>query len=276
MERKKMISVSMAVLLSAVVLASVLGPEQIARYKDKATLNQIIVEESDSANEGYRYTLSSNEKLFLLSKCLEHQALQENELSAGPGAESSDVDYGELMGAYAFVMNRQGPSGREITAEEIFQICNQEINILRGRGVLPDEVREVEPASYSAVLYSAIDVLEPQNNMSVWKVSLSTSHQNTDKANRLIDAYIDAVSGRIYEFYVRTESTWAQMQPEKMVEEWGNYIGLTGQEAYESVNPLLETTPNYIKYRFPGIEGGSTVVTIGFYEGINELFIKIT
>ena len=29
MERKKMISVSMAVLLSAVVLASVLGPEQI-------------------------------------------------------------------------------------------------------------------------------------------------------------------------------------------------------------------------------------------------------
>ena len=46
----------MAVLLSAVVLASVLGPEQIARYKDKATLNQIIVEESDSANEGYRYT----------------------------------------------------------------------------------------------------------------------------------------------------------------------------------------------------------------------------
>jgi len=133
MERKKMISVSMAVLLSAVVLASVLGPEQIARYKDKATLNQIIVEESDSANEGYRYTLSSNEKLFLLSKCLEHQALQENELSAGPGAESSDVDYGELMGAYAFVMNRQGPSGREITAEEIFQICNQEINILRGK-----------------------------------------------------------------------------------------------------------------------------------------------
>ncbi len=275
MERKKMISISMAVLLPAVVLASVLGPEQIARYKDKATLNQIIVEESDSANEGYRYTLSSNEKLFLLSKCLKHQALQENELSAGPGAESSDMDYGELMGAYAFVMNRQGPSGREITAEEIFQICNQEINILRGRGVLPDKVREVEPASYSAVLYSAIDVLEPQNNMPVWKVSLSTSQQNADKTNRLIDAYIDAVTGRIYGFYVRTESVWSEIEPKKMVELWSDYLGLTGLTDYDSSNPLLETTPDFEKYCFPGTEEGNTIVTVGFYEGINELFLKI-
>lgn len=263
--------------LTMLVLAgSILGPEQLARYKDHGILNQIMVEETNESSEGYRYTLNSNEKLYLLSECLNHQVLPESELSALTRIPASDVDYENLIGSYSFVVNRQGPSGKEITGEEIYEVCNREIGMLKERGVLPDSVKEVRSSSYDAVLYSAIDVLEPQNNMSVWKVSLSTSNQNTDKANRLIDAYIDAVSGRIYEFYVRTESTWAQMQPEKMVEEWEDYIGLTGREAYESVNPLLETTPNYVKYRFPGIEGGSTVVTIGFYEGINELFIKIT
>ena len=126
------------------------------------------------------------------------------------------------------------------------------------------------------MLYSAIDVLEPQNNMAVWRVSLSTSHQNADKANRLIDAYIDADSGKIYSFYARTDSLWSQMDPEEMMDAWGGYLGLTGREAYDSDNPLMETTPDFVKYRFPGMEERSTIVTIGFYEGINELFIKLT
>ena len=36
------------------------------------------------------------------------------------------------------------------------------------------------------------------------------------------------------------------------------------------------TTPYYIKYQVPGMDGGNTIVTIGFYEGINELFLKIS
>lgn len=259
-----------------ILTISILGPEQLARYKDHAVLNQIVIEEADGSSEGYRYTLNSNEKLFLLSECLNHQVLPESELSAMTKAMSADMDYESLIGSYSFIINRQGPSGKEITSEEIYEVCNREIEILKERGIVPDGVKGITPSSYDAVLYSAIDVLEPQNNMSVWKVSLSTSHQNTDKANRLIDAYIDAVSGRMYEFYVRTEKIWTEMEPEEMMDEWSDYMGLSGREEYESVNPLLETTPNYMKYRFPGIEGRSTVVTIGFYDGINELFIKIT
>lgn len=274
MERKK--KIYMAVLLAVVVLLSVLGPEQLAKYKDKSMLNRITVEEAENGNEGYRYKLSGNEKLYLLSRCLEHQVLPESELSARTRAESSDVDYEELMGSYAFVVNRQGPSGKEITEEEIFGTCDRELDLLKKAGILPDEVRQVEPSAYDAVLYSAIDVLEPQNNLAVWKVSLSTSQQNADKANRMIDAYVDADTGKIYGFYVRTETTWNKMEPEKMAEEWGAYLGLTGMEAYTSSNPLLETASDYVKYRVPGIDEGSTVVTLGFYEGINELFLKIT
>lgn len=266
--------IAVPVLAGCVLLLSVLGPEQLASYQDRGTLNRITVEETEEASEGYRYTLNSNEKLFLLAECLSHQVLPESEQSAMTRTGSSSMDYEGLLGTYAFVVNRQGPSEREITDAEIFKICNRELESLKELGVMPEDVREVEPSSYSAVLYSAIDVLEPQNNMSVWRVSLSTSHQNADKANRLIDAYIDADSGKIYSFYARTDRSWEELEPEGMVEEWSAYLGLTGQEVYEAENPLLETTPNFYKYRFPGMDEGSTIVTIGFYEGIHELFLK--
>lgn len=261
-----------------ILLMAVLGPEHIARYKDRGILNEITREETEGMNQGYRYTLSSNEKLYLLSECLSRQVLPESELSAVTRAESdnSTQGYEGLMGSYAFVTNRQGPSEKEIADEEIFAICNQELAALKELGVLSESVKEVEPSSYSAVLYSAIDVLEPRNNMAVWRVSLSTSQQNADKANRLIDVYIDADSGKIYSFYARTGSLWSQMEPEQIMDAWGGYLGLTGREVYDSENPLMETTPDFVKYRFPGMEERSTIVTLGFYEGINEVFIKLT
>lgn len=278
MEQRKVKGLAVAAVTALILLAAVLGPEQIARYKDRGILNEITREETEGLNQGYRYTLSSNEKLYLLSECLSRQVLPESELSAVTRAESdnSAQGYEGLMGSYAFVTNRQGPSEKEIADEEIFAICNQELAALKELGVLSESVKEVEPSSYSAVLYSAIDVLEPQNNMAVWRVSLSTSQQNADKANRLIDVYIDADSGKIYSFYARTDNLWSQMEPEQIMDAWGGYLGLTGREVYDSENPLMETTPNFVKYRFPGMEERSTIVTLGFYEGINEVFIKLT
>ena len=278
MEQKKVKDLAVIAVTILILLAAVLGPEQMARYKDRGILNQITREETEGLYQGYRYTLSSNEKLYLLSECLSRQVLPESELSAVTRAETdnSTQGYEGLMGSYAFVTNRQGPSDKEIADEEIFSICNQELETLKELGILSEKVKEVDPSSYTAVLYSAIDVLEPQNNMAVWRVSLSTSQQNADKGNRLIDAYIDADSGKIYSFYARTDSLWTQMEPDQIMDAWGGYLGLTGREAYDSENPLMETTPDFVKYRFPGMEERSTVVTIGFYEGINEWFIKLT
>lgn len=275
MTRKKRRDLIILFTTVVILLASIFGPEQMARYKDRGMMNQITVEETEKSSAGYRYSLNSNEKLWLLSECLNHQVLPESELSAMTRIASPEMDYEELMGTYAFVVNRQGPSGPEIPDDRIYEICNQEIGILKDRQILPESVREVDASSYDAVLYSAIDVLEPQNNMSVWKVSLSTSQQNADKTNRLIDTYVDASTGKLYGFYVRTETTWSELDPEHMIEAWSSYLGLTGREAYESENPLMETASEYLKFRFPGMKDRSTVVTIGFYEGINELFIKI-
>lgn len=257
-----------------IVLLSVFGPEALARYNDRRILGEIHAEAVEQAGEGYRYTLNANEKVYILSRCLSSQSLPESEQNAL--TQTDTVNYPDLEGNYAFVLNRRGPSGKEITEEEIYETCNRGIASLQELGILPDGIGETDDASYDATLYSAIDIPEPGNNVSVWKVSLSTSQKNTNRENRLIDAYIDADTGNIYEFYVRTKLTWDEIDPDYIVEQWREYMGLTAPEVLQSDNPLLETTPYFKKYVFSGMGDETTIVTVGFYDGIQELFLKIS
>lgn len=276
MKNKGLISAAFLLFAGLVLVLSVWGPEALAKYKDKDILNEIHAETVEKAGEGYRYTLNANEKLYILSSCLSSQTLPESELNSMTRTDAAGIGYQDLEGTYAFVINHRGPSGKEITDEEIYETCNKGLDMLKELGILPDQIKEVDAASYDATLYSAIDVLEPRNNVAVWKMSLSNSQKNANKENRLIDAYIDADDGKIYEFYVRTNLLWEDIDTDAVIEKWRNYMGLSSPEAYESDNPLLETTPYFKKYVFSGMGEGKTVVTIGFYEGINELFLKIS
>lgn len=272
--KQYILNLALLALTAVVVVLSIWGPETLATYKDGGMLDQIRTQEEETGGEGYRYQLSRNEKLYILSQCLNSQSMPGTEQSS----QTKDVEaaYQELAGTYAFVVNHNGPSGQEITDEEIYETVNTGLAALKDLGILPDAVKEVSADSYEATLYSAIDVPEPRNNVAVWKMSLSGSLQNANKENRLLDAYIDADDGKIYEFYVRSQLKWEQIDPDALVEAWSGYMGLTAPEAYETDNPLLETTPYYKKYVFSGPGGDRTVVTVGFYDGIDELFLKIT
>lgn len=273
--KKSTINLTLLAFAAMAVALSIWGPEALAAYKDRSILNQIRVREEETAGEGYRYQLNGNEKLYILSQCLNNQTIPESELNAL--ARESENEYQDLtMGTYAFVVNRRGPTGQEITDEEIYTTCNEGLNTLKELEILPESIMDVASSYYEATLYSAIDVPEPRNNVSVWKLSLSSSQLNANKENRLIDAYIDADDGKIYEFYVRTSLRWEDIDTDALIEKWRNYMGLTAPEEYETDNPLLETTPYYKKYVFDGIGEERTIVTIGFYEGINELFLKIS
>ncbi len=272
--KQYILNLALLALTAAVVVLSIWGPEALATYKDRGVLDRIRTQEEETGGEGYRYQLSRNEKLYILSQCLNSQSMPGTEQSS----QTKDVEtaYQELAGTYAFVVNHNGPSGQEITDEEIYETVNAGLAALKDLGILPDAVKEVNADSYEVTLYSAIDVPEPRNNVAVWKMSLSGSLQNANKENRLLDAYVDADDGKINEFYVRSQLKWEQIDPDALVEAWSGYMGLTAPEAYETDNPLLETTPYYKKYVFSGPGGERTVVTVGFYDGIDELFLKIT
>lgn len=253
---------------------AVWGPEAMAQYRDREILNRIQSQETESGMEGYRFSLSSNDKIYILSECLNNQILPESDQNAMTRGE---MDYSGLTGTYALVVNRQGYEEQETAENAGIDLCNQGIRELKELGILPREIRELTAASYSEVLYSAIDVPEPRNNVLVWKISLNTGKQNANKENRLLDAYVDADTGKIYEFYVRTEiSTWWEIDADSIVSTWAEYMELGEPKELENVNPLSENTPYFKKYVFEGTDRRSTVVTIGFYEGINELYLKIS
>ncbi len=254
------------------LILSVWLPEALTAYKDRQILDEISLLAAEPEGAGYRYRLDSNEKVFILSQCLNSQAVPESEQSA----LERYTGYQSTGGTYAFVANRRGPTGGEMTDDQIYAALNEGIAALKELKVLPEDIKEVDSAAYDASLYSAIDVPEPRNNVAVWKISLADSQKNTDKENRLIDAYLDADDGKIYEFYVRTAVRWEEMDADALLAAWSGYMGLAGGEVYETKNPLLETTPYYKKYVFPGMGEEETIVTVGFYEGINELFLKIS
>lgn len=274
--KKSTINLALVIFAIMVMGACIWGPEMLTGYRDRTVLDRITTETSETEGQGYRYRLEGSEKLFILSQCLNSQSLPQSEQSALTRLEGEETDYQDLEGTYAFVVNHRGPTGREITREEIFNTCNEMLDSLKKIGILPESVREVNRGDYDAVLYSAIDVLEPRNNVAVWKVSLSNSKKNADKNNRLLDAYVDADDGKIYEWYARTEYTWEDIDTDAVIEKWSEYMGLDNPEPYETDNPLLESATYYKKYAFSGMGEEKCIVTIGFYEGINELFLKIS
>lgn len=275
--KKTMVNILLLLIAGLVVVCCIWGPERLAKYKDTAILDKINILEVETEGEGYRYQLSNSEKLYILSECLNSQTMPESEQSALTRDESAEAGYGTTEGTYAFVVNHRETEEKEITDEEIFEICNVQLEQLKELGIIPEAVKDTQNTAYDAVLYSAIDVLEPRNNVAVWKVSLANSQKNANKSNRLIDAYIDGDTGRLYEFYVRTQITsWEEINPDEIIEKWAGYMGLSKPVVYETDNPLMETTPYYKKYVFESTGGERTIVTVGYYEGIGELFLKIS
>lgn len=275
--KRKRISLLLLPLALIVVIIAIWGPEALAEYRDGGILNRITTQEAETGTEGYRYFLSGNEKLYILSKCLNNQILPESEQNAMTRNDNVNLDYQELTGSYAMVVNKKNASGQEVLDSQGIELCNQALGELKELGIVPDTVRALNEKSYTAVMYSAIDIPEPRNNVLVWKISLKSGKQNADRENRLLDAYIDADTGKVYEFYVRTQiTTWEDIDADEMIVAWAEYMGLDEPKEYEGANPLSETTPYFRKYTFSGMEEGNTVVTVGFYEGINELFLKIS
>lgn len=268
------ISLLLLPVAALIVAAAVWGPEALARYRDKGVLNQIQEQENGIGTEGYRYSLGGNEKVYILSKCLSGQILPESDQNAMTRNGLNDQ---ELTGTYAFVANRKDASGQEVSESAGIGLGNQGIRELKELGILPGEIEELTEGLYSAVMYSAIDVPNPQNNVLVWKISLTGAAKDADRRNRLLDAYIDVDTGKVYEFYVRTDiASWEEVDADGIAAAWAEYMELEPPQEYENANPLSENTPYFRKYIFAGTEEDNTVMTIGFYEGISELYLKIS
>lgn len=271
LKKKKKLFISMGLIL----IGTIFGPKILSDYGENRLLNKIVVETIEEKKGAYRYKLNIKEKVFILSRCLNNQIYPQSEHNPhmATGKITTAQDSGE---SYAFILNTNGPTEEEITEEEVYKICNDEIKVLKKLEILPEEIREVTKELYQANLYSAIDMIEPRNHVSVWKLSLEESLKNSNKENKVIDIYLDAENGKVYEFYVRGNFRWEEIDAHEVIHRWGEYMGFEEMEDYKIENPLLEKTPYIEKFMISGIGSKNTVVSVGFFEGINEFFIKIS
>ena len=271
---KRGIHIFFVVLVGLAVALSVWGPEALSGYQDRSLLGKIHRQETEASGEGYRYELSAVEKVYVLSQALGSVSPAED---GGQGnLPFAGGVYRENGGNYAFVTSPRSPSGEDISGEAAYGMCSRGLRELKEAGILPESVEEAVPEFYEAVLYSAIDVRDPRSYVEVWKLSLSDRIRGVRKENRLMDIYMDADDGKIYEFYARTEWGWEEIDPDAIARAWCNYLGLPEPSACSEVNPLGEATPYFKKYVVSGASEERTVMTVGYYEGIRELFVKVS
>ena len=72
--KSKIYYLAFLILAALAMIISIWGPEALAQYKDQGILESPHTEIVESAGEGYRYQMKSNEILYILSCCLSSQS----------------------------------------------------------------------------------------------------------------------------------------------------------------------------------------------------------
>lgn len=249
------------------VAAAVFAPEQISRSFDKGVIDAIVLEEKDSI-EGYQYALSPDERLYVLSNALKNRILPQSEYFAA----ARDIGLSDLrIQSYAFQTVYKESEYNERTRADAINAMEKEYAAYVGLGLFPALEFDLSAGSFDAALYMAIDVLEPKKNVSVWQI----------KDNRvliregLVECVMDAQTKKFYTLSLRSSLLWDEYAPDEAILAWAERLGLSSPTPYEESSALLEDAAYYNKYTVSGMDGEGTIVTLGFYTGINEFFIRI-
>lgn len=267
---KKILPYILFILCIATTVVSIYLPKEISDRSDYGILGKIQTQAGLFFSGGYRYSMTEDEKLYILAKALDNRSFAQSDYAAYVRSESTRRDSDQT---YTYVANVHGAADNEIGREAVIGAINAQIAELYENNVFASI--EVNENDYNIELYSAIDILDPQSNICVWQISNNQPLQQLGKNNVLMEAYMDAQTGKLYCFSYRTATPPDFYKGDEIITNWCAYIGIENCEPYDNNNPLAEMTPNFKKYTIGKTDAGRTLVTIGFYEGINEVFLKI-
>jgi hypothetical protein len=257
-------------IVSGIIAVIFLLPEWVSEREDALILGHITIEEkADAAVWGYEYRLNADEKLFILSNALNNRVLPQSDFYAA--TRWLDSISTTQTQSYVFQQVTNENEYNPQTCEDALKRLEAELTLLSERSILPKINFNPDLSNYEVNLFSAIDILEPQKNVLVWQIT----YNGVMIRDGLVDCIMDAGTNKIYSVAVRANKTWPQYDADEIVKLWAEYIGSSVPEPYESDSPLLEDATYYQKYNVADADGNKTVVTVGYYEGVRELFVKI-
>ena len=253
----------------AIIIAAALAPSFISRFYDGAELGEIIIEEKDASFEGFKYNLSVDEKLYVLSNALNNRILPQSDYFSAIRLPDS-LSYIQTQ-SYAFQSVYNESDFNNETQAAALKTLENELHLLTEKGIIPSFDFNSDDG-YETGLFTAIDVLEPRKSVTVWQINSSSIIIH----GGLVDCVMDAQTNKIYSITFRHENSWEQYDVAEIVRLWAEYLGISAPEPYEPGSPLAEDATYHQKFSTNGEEGDKTIITVEYYDGINEFFIKIS
>lgn len=261
------------ILAAAVILLSIFLPAKLSQVFDRSLLDIVQKEEGSNSPESFRYSLTTPERLYILSMALDNRNILQSDYAASLREKAIRTNRKDTVVSYAYVENVRGLAQEEMDGLSAMSICNSVLAVIVKDGLGIDDFHVTN--SCRQTLYSAVDILEPQKNVSVWHIEYDTPVPPAGSPFALMEAYVDAETGKIYGFAFRADQL-ADFDADKLAKTWLAQLEITDLGDITENNPMTETATQYKKFATEGMALEKTVFTVGFYEGINEVFVKIT
>ena len=119
-------------------------------------------------------------------------------------------------------------------------------------------------------------MLDPQKNVSVWEIDYSGAIPPTVNTYpfALTEAYVDAETGKLYGFAFRLAQASAEnFDAAALAREFLARLGISDFDDITD-DSSSEAASLYNKFATDGMDGAKTVFTVGFQDGVNEIFVK--
>ncbi len=265
--------VAASILVIAVILLSIFLPAELSKVYDNSILDTVHKENGENSPESFRYSLTTPQRLYVLSMALNNRNILQSDYAASLREKAIRTNRNDTVASFAYVENGYGLLKGQLDAETAMEICNFELSLIIKDGLGIDSFENKDRCKQK--LYSAVDMLEPQKSVSVWQIEYDGVSPTDGSPISLIEAYVDAETGKVYSFAFRIGDL-KDFDADKLAKAWLSRLGITDFSDITENSPLAETAKQYKKFSTEGMNNEKTVFTVGFYEGINEVFVRIT
>ncbi len=266
-------NIAALILVTAVISLSVFLPAELSKVYDNTILDIVQKENGNNSPESFRYSLTTWQRLYVLSMALNNHNILQSDYAASLREKAIRTNRNDTVASFAYVENGHGSGKDELSAENAMYICNSELSLILKDGLGIESFEN--KTSCKQTLYSAVDMFEPQKRVSVWQIEYDSVLPPDGSMASLIEAHVDAETGKVYSFACRIDNLKG-FDADRLAKAWLSRLGIKDFSDITENSPLAETAKQYKKFATDGMNNEKTVFTVGYYEGINEVFVRIT
>jgi len=257
--------------VAAVIMLSIFMPAKLSQFYNSSILDTVQTEAEDISPESFRYSLTAPERLYIISMALNNRNILESDYAASLREKAIRTNGDDSAASFAYVENGRGPAQGEMDAQNAMNCCVSELSGIVRDAFGIDGFTVNNPCRQT--LYSAVDMLDPQKNVSVWQIDYAGAIPPAGSPFSLMEAYVDAETGKIYSFAFRMDQA-PGFDAGKLAKAWLGRLNITGYGDITENNPAPETSEQYKRFATDGLDQKKTIFTAGFYKGINEVFVE--